>query len=195
MALQWSRESVTQAIAGGFPDLPADNGTTNDIAKELKKLADGDCDVPDPMPMLPPPGALPKTGAVVEHVYQQQGIYTARVTVSAGDEQATAAVTITVGGGGLPPPPGGPSDNDADAFEGFGSTTPGGAGGRIIAVTQATEDAAQRLHRRRRRHAIIRFDTVEPIAIHSLAASPHRQLHHGRGNGAMLTSRPADSPI
>ena len=133
VALQWSRESVTQAIAGGFPELPADNGTTNDIDKELKKLADGDCDVPDPMPMLPPPGQLPKTGAVVEHVYQQQGVYTARVTVTAGDEQATAEVTITVGGGGLPPPPGGPSDNDADAFEGFGATTPGGAGGRIIA--------------------------------------------------------------
>ena len=132
--------------------------------------------------MLPPPGELPKTGAVIEHVYQQQGIYTARVTVSAGDEQATAEVTITVGGGGLPPPPGGPSDNDADAFEGFGSTTPGGAGGRIIAVTQATEDGVRDAFTAAGDgHAIIRFDTVEPIAITQLAAAPHRQLHHGRG--------------
>ena len=73
-ALQWSRESVTQAVAGGFPDLPAANGTTGNIDKRARsKLADGDCDVPDPMPMLPPPGELPKTGAVVEHVYQQHG--------------------------------------------------------------------------------------------------------------------------
>ena len=106
-------------------------------------------------------------------------------------------VTITVGGGGLPPPPGGPSDNDADAFEGFGSTTPGGEpAGASSAVTQATEAAVRDAFTAASDgHAIIRFDTVEPIAIHELAASPHRQLHHGRGQRRdAVRARPADSP-
>jgi hypothetical protein len=186
-ALQWSRESVTQAVAGGFPDLPADNGTNNNIDKALEKLAANDCDVPDPMPMLPPPGELPKTGAVVEHVYEQPGIYTARVTVTAHDQHATAEVTITVGGGGLPPPPGGPSDNDADAFEGFGSGTPGGEGGRLIRVTQATEDAVRDAFTAAGDgHAIIRFETTEPIAIHSSLPRLTGNFVTVEGNGATL---------
>ena len=40
--------------------------------------------MPDPMPMLPPPGELPETGAVIEHVYERAGSYRARVTVTAG---------------------------------------------------------------------------------------------------------------
>jgi hypothetical protein len=186
-ALQWSRESVTQAVAGGFPDLPADNGTNNNIDKALKKLADGDCDVPDPMPMLPAPGELPKTGAVIEHVYEHEGTYTAQVTVSAGGKYATASVTITVGGGDLPPPPGGPSDNDADAFEGFGSSTPGGEGGRVIRVTQATEDAVRDAFTAAGDgHAIIRFETTQPIAIRSSLPRLTGSFITVEGNGATL---------
>src|SRR5262249_8641554 len=186
-ALQWSRESVTQAVAGGFPDLPADNGTNNNIDKALQKLAANDCDVPDPMPMLPPPGELPKTGAVVEHVYEQPVIYTARVTVTAHDQHATGEVTITVGGGGLPPPPGGPSDNDADAFEGFGSGPPGGEGGRLIRVTQATVDAVRDAFTAAGDgHAIIRFETTAPIAIHSSLPRLTGNFITAEGNGATL---------
>jgi hypothetical protein len=130
---------------------------------------------------------LPKTGAVIEHVYQQEGTYTAQVTVSAGGEHATAAVTITVGGGKLPPPPGGPSDNDADAFEGFGSSTPGGAGGRVIRVTEATEDAVRDAFTTAGDgHAIIRFETTQPIAIRSSLPRLSGSFITVEGNGATL---------
>src|SRR5262249_55429084 len=108
-SLQWSRESVTQALAGGFPSLPDLNGTNADTQRELGKRSDTRCDVPEPTPMLPAPGELPGTGAVVEHVYAQAGVYGARVTVSAGGKSASAQVTITVIDG--PPPDNPPPDN------------------------------------------------------------------------------------
>jgi PKD repeat protein len=190
-ALQWSRESVTQAVAGGFPDLPASNGTTANINRALDKLADRSCDVPDPMPMLPPPGELPQTGAVIEHVYQRAGSYRARVTVTAAGKHATADVTITVGDDGpTPPPPGGPSDNDADAFEGFGSSTPGGEGGRVIRVRQPTEAAVRDAFTAAKSgHAIIRFETTEPIEVTSHLPQLTGDFLTVDGNGATLYVR------
>ena len=182
LALQWSRESVTQAIAGGFPDLPAANGTTSNIDKALQKLADGDCDVPDPMPMLPQPGALPKTGAVVEHVYQQQGIYTARVTVSAGDEQATAGGDDHGRRRRASSAPRWPLRQRRRRLRGLrldDARRSRRAHHRRHAGDRGRR--AQRLHRRRRpaRDHPVRYRRADRDP--QLAASPHRQLHHGRG--------------
>jgi PKD domain/FG-GAP-like repeat len=187
-ALQWSREAVTQAVAGGFPDLPDSNGTGANIDRALRKLEDGRCDVPEPMPMLPLPGELPETGAVVTHVYERAGSYRARVTVTAGGKQASAAVTITVGDDGTPPPPpGGPSDNDADPFEGFGSSTPGGEGGRVIRVRESTEEAVRAAFAAAKTgHAIIRFETTEPIAVSSHLPQLEGDFVTIEGNGATL---------
>ncbi len=190
-ALQWTRESVTQAIAGGFPDLPPSNGTNDNLDKTLAKMADAGCDIPDPMPMLPPPGELPDTGAVIEHVYGSAGVYRARVTVSAGGTQASATVTITVTDADEPPPPppppGGPSDNDADAVQGFGASTPGGEGGRVIRVREATEAAVRDAFTAAKTgHAIIRFETTEPIAISHHLPQLAGDFLTVEGNGATL---------
>src|SRR5262249_56103358 len=92
-----------------------------------------------------------------------------------------------VGGGGLGPRGGGPSDNDADAFEGFGSGTPGGEGGRLIRVTQATEDAVRDAFTAAGDgHAIIRFETTAPIAIHSSLPRLTGNFLTVEGNGATL---------
>lgn len=186
-SLQWSRESVAQAIAGGFPDLPDANGTSNNLSRALQKLGGLGCEVPANAPVLPAPGELPETGAVIEHVYERAGSYTARVTVRAGTRQATAALTIVVGDGGLPPAPGGPSDNDADPFEGFGATTRGGEGGRVIRIREATEDAVRRaIEAAAPGPAIIRFETTTPIPIRGHLPPLRADFLTVEGNGATL---------
>ena len=186
-SLQWSRESITQAVAGGFPDLPAANGTTNNLAKAQKKLTDAGCEIPPPTPMLPPPGDVPETGAVIEHVYENAGVYVARVTVSTGSASASAQVTITVGDGGVPPPPGGPGDNDSDAIEGFGASTPGGTGGRELPVTEPTEAAVRAaFDAASSGNAVIRFQTTQPIAITGSLPRLDGSFVTVEGNGATL---------
>jgi hypothetical protein len=80
--------------------------------------------------------------------------------------EADARVTITVEGDDLPDPPGGPGDNDADASEGFGTTTRGGDGGTVIRVTEPTEAAVRAAFTTAARgNAIVRFAVTQPIAI------------------------------
>jgi len=76
-------------------------------------------------------------GSIVAHVYTRRGTFVAKVMVSDGVENAEASVTITVDGDGLPDAPGGP-DDDAEASQGFGANTPGGAGGTVLHVTHAS---------------------------------------------------------
>src|SRR5262249_37938516 len=162
-------ESKSQAEAGGFPALPKLNGTMGNIARATKKLGGAGCAVPSPTPMFVGTAAsMVATGSTVEHTYTRNGVFTARVSVSDGQDQADATVTITAGGGGnVPNPPGGPSDNDTDPSEGFGSGTPGGAGGTVIHVTQPTEAAVRAAFAQASGgHAIVRFDVTGPIAIH-----------------------------
>jgi len=169
LAYLWSVESKTQAEAGGFPELPKLNGTNGNIARASSKLTKAGCTIPAPASMFASAAAaeMAPGGAVAEHVYTRRGTFVARVTVSDGLQQADASVTITVDGDGLPDAPGGPSDNDADAFQGFGSSTPGGAGGDVIRVTEATEDAVRDAFTKARDgNAIVRFEVPGPIGIH-----------------------------
>jgi len=112
--------------------------------------------------------AMAVAPAVVEHVYTRAGTFVARVVVSDGADSAAATATISVDGGGISQPPGGPDDNDADVSEGFGATTPGGTGGTVVAVTEASESAVRAAFTKANAgHAVVRFDVAGPIAIHS----------------------------
>jgi PKD repeat protein len=181
-SLQYSRESVTQAVAGGFPLLPGLNGTDDNIAEATTKLLARGCAVPAIVPMFSPRSA---GDPVVRHTYVTAGTYTARVTVSDGRQTATASVTIAVGQT-LPPPPPPPPPGGGDA-EGFGATTPGGAGGRLIEVVEPTDAAVRRAFSAASAgHAEIVFRTTGPIAI----ARPLPRLEGAfitvDGNGATL---------
>ncbi len=80
LALQYSRESATQAVAGGFPQQPELNGTNANISEILAKLAANGCAVPAPQAMFVATGAA----ATVTHTYAAPGTYVARVTVGDG---------------------------------------------------------------------------------------------------------------
>jgi hypothetical protein len=126
-------------------------------------------------------------GAVAEHVYMQPGTFTARVTATDGVESATASLAITVDGTGLPQAPGGPDDNDADPSEGFGATTPGGEGGTVIHVRDATEAAVRDAFTKANAgHAIVHFDVDKPIAVHSPLPRLTGAFITIDGNGATL---------
>src|SRR5262249_50182341 len=156
-------------------------------AKAQTKLTDGGCEIPPPTPMLPPPGDVPETGAVIEHVCEKAGVYVARGTVSTGTASASAQVTLTVRDDNVPPPPGGPGDNDSDPVEGFGASTPGGAGGRVLSVTEPTEAAVRAaFDAGASGHAIIRFETTQPLAITGSPPRLHGSLTTVEGNGATL---------
>lgn len=76
----------------------------------------------------------------------------------------------------------------SEPFEGFGATTKGGAGGRVIRIREATEAAVRRAFQdaAREGRAIIRFEVDAPIAIgHAL---PHLTAPHVtiEGGGATL---------
>ncbi len=162
LALQYSRESASQAVAGGFPQQPGLNGTNENIAATLQKLADHGCAVPAPQPMFVAVGNAP---ARISHTYAAAGRYVAEVTVGDGVQETTASVTITVGNSAPPPPPGG-GDGNADALEGFGATTRGGTGGRVIRVAEATDAAVQAAFKTANAgNAVVVFDVTGPIEL------------------------------
>src|SRR6185369_2419620 len=140
LSYMWSMESKAQAEAGGFPELPKLNGTNNNITKATHKLDDNGCTTPVGTPMFMRTSSLTlPAGSTADHVYTRAGTFVARVTVSDGTDTAEATVTVGVDGDGLPESAGGPDDNDADPSAGFGASTPGGAGGTVYTVTEATE--------------------------------------------------------
>jgi len=188
-SLQYSRESHDRYVAGGFPDLPPSNGTDANVAKAKQKLNGKKCPIPAPQPMFGTGaggGPVP-AGPTVQHVYTRPGTYTARVTVaSTSGGQASAEVEIEVGGT-TPPPPGGGGDGYTDGLEGFGATTRGGAGGREIRITEATDRAVRTAFSEASKgNAIVKFDVAGPIEI--LEPLPRLEGAYVtiEGNGAAL---------
>jgi len=179
-SLQYSRESASQAVAGGFPLLPSLNGTDDNVAAAVAKLLANDCSVPSPVPAFSTRSA---GGPVATHTYAAPGRYTARVTVSDGRQTATASVTVAVGPTVPPPPP----PPGRDGAEGFGASTPGGEGGRLIEVTEATDAAVRRaFDRARDGHAEVVFRTAGPIAITRPLPKLDGAFVTIEGNGATL---------
>ncbi len=187
-SLQYSRESAAHAVAGGFPALPAANGTNGNIKKATQKLTKGKCTIPPAAALFGRAAAAPATGAVVQHEYLHAGAYTARVTVRSGGKQASAQVTITVGDDTPPPPPpGGPGDNDSDPLQGFGASTPGGEGGRLIRITDPSEDAVRAaFDAAQSGNAIVSFETTAPIEIKKSLPRLEGAFITVEGNGATL---------
>ncbi|HEV7734946.1 MAG TPA: FG-GAP-like repeat-containing protein [Candidatus Binatia bacterium] len=163
LALQFSREAAAQAVAGGFPALPDANGTNANIVDATARLLASACPIPvyEPMFTTPPQSG----GALVDHTYVTAGTFVARVSVSDGTSSASASVTITVGTVEPPPPP--PPPDDGDALQGFGASTPGGAGGRSIPVREATEAAVRDAFERANAggRATVVFEVTGPIEI------------------------------
>jgi hypothetical protein len=194
-SLQYSRESRNQYVAGGFPGLPPTNGTDANITKALNKLKERKCEVPPPTPMFGSApsggntgggGAAPAGSAAVEHKYAAAGRYVAQVTVSDGTHDVLASAAITVGDASPPPPPGG-GDGDGDAFEGWGASTPGGAGGREIHVTEATESAVRdAFNQAKSGNAVIVFDVTGPFDITKPLPQMKGNFVTIEGNGAAL---------
>jgi hypothetical protein len=190
-SLQYSRESAAHAKAGGWPNLPRENGTTNNIGKAEARLRQYGCAVPPAAaPFVIAAAAAPASGPVVEHEYLSDGVYEARVTVRAGTKVAGASVTIRVGEeveNPPPPPPGGPDDNDADPLEGFGAHTPGGTGGRFIHVTAPTEDAlGDAFDEANRGNAIVVLPRDAMIAVKKPLPTLKGAFITVEGNGATL---------
>jgi PKD repeat protein len=186
-ALNYSRESEAQAIAGGFPSLPALNGTLGNIKKATQKLTQAKCPIPPAGPVFARTVAIPATNAVVDHHYLNKGSFVARLTVTSPTGSDTEDVTIVVGDGVLPPPPEGPGDNDVDRLEGFGSSTPGGTGGRVIAVREPTEAAVvAAIEAANAGNTIIQFETTEPIQITRTLPRLDGNFVTIEGNGATL---------
>jgi hypothetical protein len=185
-SLLYSWESVNQAVAGGFPGLPRDNGTTGNIDRALKELADHGCEVPSPAPMFPIAEAPAPAAASVEHEYVAAGTYDATVAITDGMALATAKVRITVASS-LPDAPGGPGDNETDPVEGFGATTPGGEGERVIVVREPTESAVRAAFSDAREgYATVRFETTVPIEVRRSLPRLDGEFITVDGNGATL---------
>jgi PKD repeat protein len=187
-SLQYSQESKAQAVAGGFPSLPALNGTEGNINKATQKLKQSGCAIPPAGPVFARAMAVPASGAVVQHQFLNAGTYIVRVTVTGGGGSASTEVTIVVGDDVLPPPPpDGPTDPQTDAMEGFGSTTPGGAGGRVISVREPSEGAVRNaIDQANAGNAIIQFETTQPIAITGALPRIEGSFITIEGNGATL---------
>jgi len=75
-----------------------------------------------------------------------------------------------------------------EAAEGFGADTPGGAGGRVITVSEPTEDAVRAAFgdAARTGHAVIRFQVEQPIAIVKKLPILNKPFVTIAGNGATL---------
>lgn len=188
-SLRYSRESKAQAVAGGFPKLPELNGTVGNIKRAEQKLREFGCTIPPDGPLFASTIAVPAAGIQAEHEYLTPGTYTAQVTVTAAGVSATASVQIVVGDGVLPPAPGGPGDNDADPLEGFGAGTPGGAGGRVITVSEPTDAAVRAAFEQANAgRAIVRFDTPGPILITRTLPRLEGSFITIEGNGATLVA-------
>jgi pectate lyase len=190
-SLEYSRESAAHAKAGGWPNLPKENGTNNNIGKAQDRLRQHGCSLPAPAALFASAATTtPATGPVVEHEYLTDGIYEARVTVRAGTRSVSASVTIRVGEeveNPPPPPPGGPDDPDADPLEGFGAHTPGGAGGRFVHVLAPTEDAlADAIDDANGGHAIVVLPRDAMIAVEKPLPAIKGAFITVEGNGATL---------
>src|SRR6185295_9239576 len=158
-SLQYSRESASQAVAGGFPQQPDLNGTSGNIAEATQKLTANGCAVPAPRTMF-----VGGSTARVGHIYATAGTYVARVTVSDGVSQSSATAVIAAG----TTPPSGGGGTGIETPEGFGATTPGGAGGRVIHVTSATDAAVHAAFKSANAgHATVVFDVAGPITLQS----------------------------
>jgi PKD repeat protein len=188
MSLQYSWESAAQAVAGGFPGLPPINGTNGNIEKVKAKMHQNGCAIPAPKPMFALTAALPTEGTA-DHTYTVPGTYTATMTVRAGGRSAMATVEIVVGSGhnaGSTPPFGG-GDGNSDKAEGFGSGTPGGAGGRQIHVSEPTDAAVRAAFKEASGgHAIVIFDTAKPIELSGPLPRLDGPFITIEGNGATL---------
>jgi pectate lyase len=190
-SLQYSRESAAHAKAGGWPGLPSENGTNNNIGKAQDRLRQHGCSVPAPAALFAMAAATtPAAGPVVEHDYLTDGIYEARVTVRAGERTVSASVTIRVGEdveNPPPPPPGGPDDPDSDPLQGFGAHTPGGTGGRFVHVLAPTEDAlADAFDEANRGNAIVVLPRDAMIAVKKPLPALKGSFITVEGNGATL---------
>ncbi len=80
------------------------------------------------------------------------------------------------------PPPG------REPLEGFGAQTTGGAGGRVITISEPTEDAVRAAFTdaANQGHAIIRFAVTQPIAITNKLPILNKPQLTIEGNGATL---------
>jgi hypothetical protein len=121
----------------------------------------------------------------VSHDYAAAGTYVARGVVTDGVTSASASVTITVGST-TPAPPAGGGDGNSDRLEGFGAATPGGAGGRVGHVTEATDAALQAAFKAAKSgNAIIVFDVTGPFTVGTSLTAPGPFVTI-EGNGATL---------
>lgn len=187
-SLQYSQESRAQAVAGGFPSLPVLNGTDGNIKRATQKLQQSGCPIPPATPVFARAMAVPATNALVHHQYLNEGTFVARLTVTGNGGSASVEVTIVVGEDVLPPPPpDGPTDPQTDALEGFGSSTPGGAGGRVITVSEPSENAVRAaIEAANAGNAIIDFQTTQPIEITRALPRLEGSFVTIEGNGATL---------
>ncbi|HJQ84562.1 MAG TPA: hypothetical protein VKA21_10825, partial [Candidatus Binatia bacterium] len=180
-ALQYQRESASQFVAGGWPGLPAINGVDEKIGIAIDKLEARDCPIPPPVPAFDV-AAAPTGARTADHTYTRPGRYTARVRVDGPNGGATASVNVVVDGGAPPPPPppGGP-------LQGFGAGTTGGAGGREIHVTAATDDAVRAAFKDAADGgAIVVFDVTDPIKLDGPLPTLTGANVTIEGNGATL---------
>lgn len=180
-SLGYSRESVTQASAGGFRWLPSLNGTFVNLDAAKARLTAAGCPIPVPTPMFAVPVA--GAGATATHVYSTPGQYTALVT--AHDGVATASATAIIVVTALPSPP--PGGEGSGPPEGFGSATTGGLGNPVIRIAEATEAAVRTAFKAASAgHAVLSFDVAGPIAIRQplpTLTGPNLTIE---GNGATL---------
>src|SRR5262249_39158953 len=80
-----------------------------------------------------------------------------------------------------------PDPGEDEPFEGFGATTPGGAGGTEIHVTEPTEAAvAAAVRAAHAGHAIIVFDVRGPIVVHNPLPLLDGSFITVQGHGAMI---------
>jgi PKD repeat protein len=198
-ALQFTRESVQQALAGGFTALPDLNGTNMNLTEITNRMNAASCAIPPYVPMFVP---VPTAGgAKAEHTYTKNGTYTARVEVSDGKTTAAAQVTISVGDATdpTPPPPPPPPPGGEEPYEGFGATTPGGAGGRVVRVREATESAVRAAFDAVNKGggAELVFDTTGPVKITKSLPTLKAPFVTIDGKGVVLdgSSLPGSQPI
>jgi hypothetical protein len=204
-------DAVQRATDGGFPDLPKLNGLTGSppptdptqpppvskLQKAKSLMSSHKCTVPAARSMYTAPdggGGGSPAPSVESHTYAAAGSYTARVTVNDGVGTASASVAVNVGtvttttaGGGGSGGGGGGGGNLDQPLQGFGAQTTGGAGGTVIHITQATDDAVRAAFAQadNTAPAIVSFDVAGPITIDSTILVTAHNLTV-EGNGATL---------
>jgi len=213
-------DAVQRATDGCFPDLPKLNGLTGSpppadptqptpISKKQKALdlmSSHACTIPTLHSMYDAGdggsggGGTDSAPPVESHTYAHPGAYNATVTVGNGVSTASTTVnvnvtgtgtTTTVGGGGG----GGGGSGGGDLnqpLQGFGAQTAGGAGGTVIHVSDASDEAVRAAFRQAEdtSPAIISFDVGGPITIDSSILVRAHDLTV-EGNGATLVGGPS----